>query len=736
MPAMTSMMTYDFYYFFCVSALVSGIVKMSTTVSDLHGAVVNLDHRISNRKSRARSTTPMPSTLQARPPSRSVPGKSKSKVLGETDARQGMQKRGAMPEPESPVLLDSPEQAEPAISVDQSTRGTKKVSDRRNGQPDEKEPDRHRGNPGFVDGYPAAETQQDCDSQSFGGQLSEAMTAVIYAGDLCSTCHLSSPTVACGGCHKPLHSSSDCSDTYQDGYHCKRCYLALGSDNQFFQMDEPARHEPELSQASQEASPCQSEVLDLSAPRNGAHCTPKTSPAFPSRCDSAGSSVVIVDSSPEVQQNSVAPKLQEYHPNVVYESPDQNRRPDVPLSCKVEDGCEGYSSGVRTTGVLEPVENRQPPQNSHTPLNTRKPNNSKAVPRKSQMSPYVKQEQAVIASPALTQVPEPFAVKEESSTSQHFTPRHTAIPLRNTAGFPGQFPQPTNAFQTPHRRTPAPLHCLTTPDGRSNVSLKHRPRTLHSHQLSQQSPSLIAQQLKTTPATKRRGTESSDPWTPKVPRQNEVGGSGGRVGIVKAEPGTVKRENGGAGVVVQQRIVQPHKCSAACGEALPEFRPDRGPFHCIGSIRVQAEAYNQALGSSTGRPLNDTAHYAVEFSKNLSLLLWEREEFNGHNIAGVGQNMYPLCEQRLQNMMTEVRKVFPCGMAGVPSSQYSWVPKFLKEKLNRYYRSLRFNRSKGEIWFILTFVFLVVDNGMVFSCFGVVLPFLADSRQLLTRSGR
>lgn len=144
--------------------------------------------------------------------------------------------------------------------------------------------------------------------------------------------------------------------------------------------------------------------------------------------------------------------------------------------------------------------------------------------------------------------------------------------------------------------------------------------------------------------------------------------------------------------------VSVHKCDGLCAKVLPEFEPvDKdNAFHMIGNIMVSVEAYSDALGTSNEEEVTDDEESCGKFATGLASLLWSHWEFRGHNIGGKGRDMQPICEIRLSNLIAEVKKVFPNASNVRGSKRYPWLPKFLSEKLNHYFRSTRWNDTQGE----------------------------------------
>lgn len=120
----------------------------------------------------------------------------------------------------------------------------------------------------------------------------------------------------------------------------------------------------------------------------------------------------------------------------------------------------------------------------------------------------------------------------------------------------------------------------------------------------------------------------------------------------------------------------------------------------IGNLAVRVDKYDEALGTTNGRPVADCESAAKEFAKNLADLLWDPQEYQGHNIGGMGPHMAPICEIRLKNLVAQVRKVFPIATNTSGLKRYKWIPKFLSVRLNRHFRMTRYNGAQGENCFV------------------------------------
>lgn len=120
----------------------------------------------------------------------------------------------------------------------------------------------------------------------------------------CFFCKLPDATGQCVNCRRPIHSRGACSTPCEIGIRCRMCIPAMGSDLQFWQTDAPDPQDmgrvETLGSQSQESPGSQgSVILDLGA-HSASQTTPRHSnPPFPS-CNSSGSSVICINSSPEL----------------------------------------------------------------------------------------------------------------------------------------------------------------------------------------------------------------------------------------------------------------------------------------------------------------------------------------------------------------------------------------------------------------------------------------------------
>lgn len=91
----------------------------------------------------------------------------------------------------------------------------------------------------------------------------------------------------------------------------------------------------------------------------------------------------------------------------------------------------------------------------------------------------------------------------------------------------------------------------------------------------------------------------------------------------------------------------------------------------------------------------DRENFAASFAVKLSDLLWDRREFRGHNVGGMGQNMHAICKVKIANLVDDVKKVFPVATNVPGKPKHRWIPRFLSRALNRHFRTVRSNDKQG-----------------------------------------
>lgn len=315
------------YMFFCIPALVSGVVNMNGTVSNIHESVGALCKMLERRKNRSSQETPVASSHRS-------PGKRGA------DMGSGFLSPPTHSPPKTPRFEVSPSDASGAgwlpqrsetehsshAPLSQDDSATKSLPDRQNS---------------------AAE-------HSMSRQLGEALTTV-YGPKIeeegfsdCCTCGRPGASCKCPGCLRGVHSNSKCGNEYQLGYACLTCYAV--SDHQFVPGDTYSQPAVETNM-SQEPG----------------HTPPHTYPPFPPGRDS-GHSVILIESSPE----QIPP------------TPTPSTATPAAATERKEIKAEASASPVENmqAAVLTPVENMQVAVLT-TPAHKRTGQNSKAVPRKS-----------------------------------------------------------------------------------------------------------------------------------------------------------------------------------------------------------------------------------------------------------------------------------------------------------------------------------------------------------------
>lgn len=136
------------------------------------------------------------------------------------------------------------------------------------------------------------------------------------------------------------------------------------------------------------------------------------------------------------------------------------------------------------------------------------------------------------------------------------------------------------------------------------------------------------------------------------------------------------------------------QCDETCLMALPEHVPMHGQAEFIGSIPVKPWSYNTILAKMTkGGVLVDTESNAEEFAKRAIMLLMSKESLWNRNVGGM-YNKQPVCPTKIQNVISEVKKLFSTTVKHAPlSHRIPNAPHFLVVALNAHFRHTRSNQS-------------------------------------------
>lgn len=512
----------------------------------------------------------------------------------------------------------------------------------------------------------------------------------------CGSCGQAGAVGRCPGCGKGLHDNRNCSNTYQDGIFCLTCTAV--SDNQFAPQEWYSSQDP--SQESEKTPP-------------------KSSPAFPS--PASDHSCILIESSPEQHcppktytalQQSGSQASPRVFPAGDQASAAMPMSANRPMNLKQVVSIESYGEACYATGVEAPGQ----PGNVNF---SRAPRSSKATPRDSagdvQKLSHSRllrlQEQEQLRLESLVS-PLPSPQPQPGPSNQDYAAYYAGSPAIMSQA---KFCTPPTAYGKQ----------LTTPS--SQRTTKYRPRTLSKSGAAKLTPEQVSRVKKrrvdggglapNTPQTQYGGagwvTVKQENLNGHSQGWNSSGGIGvaafGGVGVASAgTTGTNVPKGGNFGGAACQGVVRKvkqesddgeaqnvlrHQCSGTCPNVLPEYRPQGKIYNYTGKIPVDVDAYNEALGTVTGRPINDSEAFAYGFAKNLAHLMWDPTEFRGHNIGGCGRDMYHICDIRLKNLISEVKKVFPIATNIKGLKRHPWIPKFLSVRLNRHFRTVRCNEK-------------------------------------------